>query len=69
MGVHVPGPGTRQAWSGGDVLLAFGATRVDSAADLADAVSRARPGKEVRVTVRHESGGYQQLTAVPGVIT
>jgi hypothetical protein len=29
----------------------------------------ARPGKEVKLTVRHHSGGFQQLTAVPGVVT
>ncbi|MFB7089234.1 PDZ domain-containing protein [Streptomyces sp. NPDC056296] len=69
VGVHVPGPGYAAGLVRGDVLLAFGRTRVDSAADLADAVARARPGKEVKVTVRHESGGYQQLTAVPGVVT
>ncbi|MFE1027414.1 PDZ domain-containing protein [Streptomyces sp. NPDC058818] len=69
VGVHVPGPGYAAGLVRGDVLLAFGTTRVDSAADLADAVSRARPGKKVKVTVRHESGGYQQLTAVPGVVT
>ena len=69
VGVHVPGPGYAAGLVRGDVLLAFGTTRVDSAADLAHAVSRARPGKEVKVTVRHKSGGYQQLTAVPGVVT
>ncbi|WP_217167484.1 PDZ domain-containing protein [Streptomyces sp. AC512_CC834] len=69
VGVHVPGPGYTAGLVRGDVLLAFGTTRVDSAADLAHAVARARPGKEVKVTVRHESGGYQQLTAVPGVVT
>ncbi|WP_399891059.1 PDZ domain-containing protein [Streptomyces sp. BBFR51] len=69
VGVHVPGPGYTAGLVRGDVLLAIGATRVDSAADLAHAVARARPGKEVKVTVRHESGGYQQLTAVPGVVT
>ncbi|MFJ8806186.1 PDZ domain-containing protein [Streptomyces sp. NPDC102490] len=69
VGVHVPGPGYAAGLVRGDVLLAFGRTRVDSAADLARAVARARPGKEVRLTVRHRSGGYQQLTAVPGVVT
>jgi membrane-associated protease RseP (regulator of RpoE activity) len=69
VGVHVPGPGYAAGLVRGDVLLAFGKTRVDSAADLARAVARARPGKQVKVTVRHESGGYQQLTAVPGVVT
>jgi membrane-associated protease RseP (regulator of RpoE activity) len=69
VGVHVPGPGYAAGLVRGDVLLAFGRTRVDSAADLARAVAHARPGKAVKVTVRHESGGYQQLTAVPGVVT
>ncbi|MEU6451941.1 PDZ domain-containing protein [Streptomyces sp. NPDC046979] len=69
VGVHVPGPGYAAGLVRGDVLLVFGTTRVDSAADLARAVARARPGKDVKITVRHESGGYQQLTAVPGVVT
>ncbi|MFA3876135.1 PDZ domain-containing protein [Streptomyces sp. MMCC 100] len=69
VGVHVPGPGYAAGLVRGDVLLTFGTTRVDSAADLARAVARARPGKEVTLTVRHRSGGYQQLTAVPGVVT
>ncbi|CAM5668744.1 PDZ domain-containing protein OS=Streptomyces tendae OX=1932 GN=GUR47_31605 PE=4 SV=1 [Streptomyces tendae] len=70
VGVHVPGARVpRRVWRGVDVLLAFGRTRVNSAADLAHAVARARPGKEVKLTVRHRSGGYQQLTAVPGVVT
>ncbi|MFF6809481.1 PDZ domain-containing protein [Streptomyces sp. NPDC012403] len=67
--VHVPGPGASAGLVRGDVLLAFGTTRVDSAADLARAVSRARPGDEVRLTVRHRGGGYRQLTAVPGIVT
>ncbi|WP_162833387.1 PDZ domain-containing protein [Streptomyces sp. CB09001] len=69
VGVHVPGPGYTAGLVRGDVLLAVGTSRVDSAADLAHAVARARPGKEVKLTVRHRSGGYQQLTAVPGVVT
>ncbi|MET9387545.1 PDZ domain-containing protein [Streptomyces sp. NPDC002928] len=69
VGIHVPGPGYTAGLVRGDVLLAFGRTRVDSAADLARAVARARPGKEVTLTIRHRSGGYQQLTAVPGVVT
>ncbi|MFD8999979.1 PDZ domain-containing protein [Streptomyces sp. NPDC059582] len=69
VGVHVPGPGYTAGLVRGDVLLAFGRTRVDSAADLARAVARARPGAEVTLTIRHRSGGYQQLTAVPGVVT
>ncbi|MCZ9354291.1 PDZ domain-containing protein [Streptomyces mutabilis] len=69
VGVHVPGPGYEAGLVRGDVLLAFGRTRIDSATDLAEAVADARPGKRVKITVRHENGGYQQLTAVPGVVT
>ncbi|MEU0225837.1 PDZ domain-containing protein [Streptomyces sp. NPDC006284] len=69
VGVHVPGPGYAAGLVRGDVLLAVGTDRVDSAADLAHAVARVRPGKEVKLTVRHRSGGYQQLTASPGVVT
>ncbi|GGV72401.1 PDZ domain-containing protein [Streptomyces griseoloalbus] len=69
VGVHIPGPGFSAGLTRGDVLLAFGSTRVDSAADLARAVARARPGEEVTLTVRRRSGGYQQLTAVPGIVT
>lgn len=69
VGVHIPGPGFSAGLARGDVLLDFGGTRVDSAADLARAVARARPGDEVRLTVRHRGGGYRQLTAVPGVVT
>jgi hypothetical protein len=50
------------------VLLVFGGTRVDSAADLARAVARARPGRKVVLTVRHRGGGQEQLTVVPGVV-
>ncbi|KOV69282.1 PDZ domain-containing protein [Streptomyces sp. MMG1121] len=69
VGVHVPGPGYAAGLVRGDVLLQFGPARVDSATDLARAVARARPGKQVLLTVRHRSGGYQQLTVVPGVVT
>lgn len=69
VGVHVPGPGYTAGLVRGDVLLMFGRTRVDSADDLARAVADARPGKEIKVTIRHQSGGYQQLTVVPGVVT
>ncbi|MFG2511153.1 PDZ domain-containing protein [Streptomyces sp. NPDC048584] len=69
VGVHIPGPGFSAGLVRGDVLLAFGAARVDSAADLARAVARSRPGDEVRLTVRHRGGGYRQLTAVPGIVT
>jgi len=69
VGVHVPGPGYTAGLVRGDVLLQVGKKRVDSAADLARAVATVRPGKEVTLTVRHRSGGYQQLTAVPGIVT
>lgn len=69
VGVHVPGPGYSAGLVRGDVLLAFGRTRIDSAADLVRAVADARPGKRIVLTVRHRSGGYQQLAAVPGVVT
>ncbi|MFG2884513.1 PDZ domain-containing protein [Streptomyces sp. NPDC048297] len=67
--VHVPGPGYTAGLVRGDVLLQFGGTRVDTAADLARAVTRARPGTQVTLTVRHHSGGFQQLTVLPGVVT
>lgn len=69
VGVHVPGPGYSAGLVRGDVLLVLGTTRIDSAADLARAVAGARPGQEVVLTVRHRSGGYQQLTVTPGVVT
>ncbi|MFF0011890.1 PDZ domain-containing protein [Streptomyces sp. NPDC005374] len=69
VGVHVPGPGYTAGLVRGDVLLALGRTRIDTADDLARAVADARPGRELVLTVRHRSGGYQQLTAVPGVVT
>ncbi|MFC8428996.1 PDZ domain-containing protein [Streptomyces sp. NPDC057253] len=69
VGVHVPGPGYTAGLVRGDVLLAFGRTRIDTANDLARAVADARSGREIVLTVRHRSGGYQQLTAVPGVVT
>ncbi|MFE9452265.1 PDZ domain-containing protein [Streptomyces sp. NPDC006739] len=66
--VHVPGPGYTAGLVRGDVLLKVGATRVATAADLARAVAHTRPGAEVTLTVRHRGGGYQRLTAVPGVV-
>lgn len=69
VGVHVPGPGYSAGLVRRDLILAVGRTRVDSAADLARAVAGARPGAEVTLTVRHRSGGYQQLTAIPGIVT
>ncbi|AVH55913.1 MULTISPECIES: PDZ domain-containing protein [Streptomyces] len=69
VGVHVPGPGYMAGLVRGDVLLAFGETRLRSAADLARAVAAARPGRTVTLTVRHANGGRQQLSAVPGFVT
>ncbi len=69
VGVHVPGPGFSAGLVRGDVLLAFGGERVGSAADLARAVARARPGEEVTLTVRRAGGGHRRLTAVPGIVT
>ncbi|MFC8514575.1 PDZ domain-containing protein [Streptomyces sp. NPDC057257] len=69
VGVHVPGPGYTAGLVRGDVLLAYDRTRIDSAADLARAVADTRPGTEITLTVRHRSGGYQQLTVVPGFVT
>ncbi|MEV6123219.1 PDZ domain-containing protein [Streptomyces sp. NPDC052077] len=68
VGVHVPGPGHSAGLVRGDVLLTLGGDRIDTAADLAHAVARARPGDEVTLTVRRPSGVYQQVRAVPGVI-
>ncbi|WP_369195253.1 PDZ domain-containing protein [Streptomyces djakartensis] len=67
VGLHVPGPAQRAGLVRGDVLLTLGRTRIDTAADLVRAVARARPGREVKLTVRHRSGGYEQLTAVLAV--
>ncbi|MEV0975614.1 PDZ domain-containing protein [Streptomyces sp. NPDC049915] len=69
VGVHVPGPGCTAGLVRGDIVLAVGQSRVDSAADLSRVVAAARPGAPVVLTVRHRSGGYQQLAAVPGVVT
>ncbi|MFJ4471804.1 PDZ domain-containing protein [Streptomyces sp. NPDC089424] len=69
VGVHIPGPGYAAGLVRGDVLLTFDGTPVESAADLVRAVDKARPGVGVLVTVRHESGGYQQLSVAPGVLT
>ncbi|MET7288338.1 PDZ domain-containing protein [Streptomyces sp. NPDC005573] len=66
--VHTPGPGYTAGLVRGDILLQFGAARIDTAADLARAVAHAGPGTEVTVTVRHRSGNFQQLTVVPGVV-
>ncbi|MGW1274249.1 PDZ domain-containing protein [Streptomyces sp. NPDC002491] len=67
--VHVPGPGFTAGLVRGDVLLTFGGAEIDSAADLARAVDRARPGAHVEVTVRHRGGGHRTTTVVPGIVT
>ncbi|MEU0386178.1 PDZ domain-containing protein [Streptomyces chartreusis] len=69
VGLHVPGPAHEAGLVRGDLLLVFGTTRIDTAADLARAVARARPGAKVKLTVRHRSGGYEQVTVVPAVVT
>lgn len=69
VGVHVPGPGYTAGLVRGDVLIAFGGSRIASAAELAGAVAAARPGRAVTFTVRHANGGRQQLSVVPGVVT
>ncbi|MFI8165144.1 PDZ domain-containing protein [Streptomyces sp. NPDC085931] len=69
VGLHVPGPAQQAGLVRGDVLLNFGPTRIDTAADLVRAVARARPGREVTLTVRHRGGGYEQVTVVPALVT
>ncbi|MFJ6294496.1 PDZ domain-containing protein [Streptomyces griseoviridis] len=66
--VHVPGPGFTAGLVRGDVVVAFGAGRVAGTADLARAVTGARPGTRVTLTVRHRSGAQQRVTVVPGVV-
>ncbi|CAM5515045.1 PDZ domain-containing protein [Streptomyces canarius] len=68
VGVRVPGPGYAAGLVRGDVVLQWGGIRVDTAADLARAVGRARPGTAVLLTVRHTNGGYQQLSVTPAVV-
>ncbi|CAL9607036.1 PDZ domain-containing protein [Streptomyces sp. NPDC057838] len=69
VGLHVPGPAQQAGLVRGDVLLNFGTTRIDTAADLLRAVARARPGQKVKLTVRHRGGGYEQVTVVPALAT
>ncbi|MEV2251804.1 S1C family serine protease [Streptomyces sp. NPDC050147] len=69
VGVHSPGPGYTAGLVRGDVLLAFGRTRIASAKALAAAVAAADPGRNITVTVRHQSGGRQFLSVTPGFVT
>ncbi|MEV0319347.1 PDZ domain-containing protein [Streptomyces sp. NPDC050658] len=69
VGVHSPGPGFTAGLVRGDVLLAFGRTRIGSAKALAGAVADARPGRNVTLTVRHENGDRQILSVTPGFVT
>lgn len=69
VGVHSPGPGYTAGLVRGDVLLAFGRTRIASAKALAAAVAAADPGRSVTVIVRHQSGGRQSLSVTPGFMT
>ncbi|MBZ3904665.1 PDZ domain-containing protein [Streptomyces griseiscabiei] len=69
VGVHVPGPGYSAGLVRGDTVLALGGTRTGSAADLARAVTAARPGVAMRLLVRHANGTRRHLVAVPGVVT
>jgi membrane-associated protease RseP (regulator of RpoE activity) len=69
VGVHQPGPGYSAGLVRGDVVTAFGDKQVASAHDLARAVAAARPGKAVKIGVRHENGNRQVLSVTPGVVT
>ncbi|MEI5521055.1 PDZ domain-containing protein [Streptomyces brasiliscabiei] len=69
VGVHVPGPGYSAGLVRGDTVLALGGARTGSAADLARAVTAARPGVAMRLLVRHANGTRRHLVAVPGVVT
>ncbi|MEV0114157.1 PDZ domain-containing protein [Streptomyces sp. NPDC050844] len=68
-GVHSPGPGHTAGLVRGDVLLAFGETRIGSARGLAAAVAAADPGRSVTLTVRHARGDRQSLSVTPGFVT
>ncbi|MEU7580280.1 PDZ domain-containing protein [Streptomyces sp. NPDC041068] len=69
VGVHIPGPGHSAGLVRGDTVLTFAGTRIDSAADLATAVTVARPGRVTTLTVRHENGARQSLSVRPGFVT
>ncbi|WP_428951619.1 PDZ domain-containing protein [Streptomyces sp. cg35] len=67
--VHVPGPGYTAGLVRGDVLLSLGAAHIGSASDLAAVVADTRPGHQLVMTVRHDSGAQQKLAVTPGVVT
>ncbi|NEB76176.1 PDZ domain-containing protein, partial [Streptomyces sp. SID14478] len=67
--VHVPGPGYTAGLVRGDVLLSLGKAGIGSASDLAAVVSDARPGHQLKLKVRHDSGQRQELAVTPGVVT
>ncbi|MEV3854859.1 PDZ domain-containing protein [Streptomyces sp. NPDC050095] len=67
--VHVPGPGYTAGLVRGDVLLKLGKETIGSAADLVAVVGDARPGHQLTMTVRHDSGREQELAVTPGVVT
>jgi len=69
VGLHVPGPGHTAGLTRGDTLLAFGRSRIGSAAELAARVAAARPGSAVTLTVRHATGGQRLIRVRPGVVT
>ncbi|WP_447040682.1 PDZ domain-containing protein [Streptomyces sp. DSM 118878] len=69
VGLHVPGPGHTAGLARGDTLLAFGRSRIDSAAELAARVAAARPDRTVTLTVRHATGERQLVRVRPGVVT
>ncbi|MFM9372544.1 PDZ domain-containing protein [Streptomyces sp. Da 82-17] len=69
VGVHVPGPGYTAGLVRGDVILAVGGERTSSAAELASAVAKARPGAALTLTVRHRAGERESIAVTPGVVT
>ena len=48
----------------GNVILAVGGKEIESYGDLQRAVRNAEPGEEIRLTVRRDSGGVEEVTIV-----
>ncbi|MDI3419316.1 S1C family serine protease [Streptomyces luteolus] len=69
VGVHVPGPAHAAGLVRGDVILAVGDGRTASAAALAAAVAKARPGVALTLSVRNRAGERRSLVVTPGVAT